>query len=501
MKGSLLYDEGGALLATLESGASTLVTGRSADNTWLSVTSGAGAGWIPATQLIVYGLHRLPVVETPAAVLAAADQGAATNMASATTEVTSTTEITESGCMDGRRGTAATESTTNAATAGSETTIVATVITDQGRLNIRSGPGTGYPVVAKGKDGATYTVLGRNDAGDWLQLQLDNSKTGWASAAYLHADGDVSELPVRLAPAPAVQATESVSEADVTSGTTAGSMLSVANYDTTSAGDLQGTIVFQQSPGGVIYAYDLETGKLWQLTHGFDPAISPDGSTVAFVRDGGETGLYLINIDGSNERRIFERSVLSSPKWSPDGQWIVFSRNDEGVDCYQVMPNYCMLPEEAKHRFPMGIPDSIPLVTEYQHKLSAVDSSGGNFHDIAALNSARAVDWSDAGIVYQSSAGIQITADGEGAANREVIFDNLNPYYSDPDLQPGGRQIVFQIKGAAQTELWVVNTDGTGKTALTRPKTALVDRAAQQCSRRLQPRWPAHRLSKQPQPR
>ena len=252
-------------------------------------------------------------------------------------------------------------------------------------------------------------------------------------------------------------------------------MVKVANYDTGATGDLQGTIVFQQSPGGMIYAYNLQTGRLWQLTDGFDPAISPDGSTVAFVRDGGETGLYLISIDGTDERRIFERSVLSSPKWSPDGKSIVFTRHDEGVDCYQMGPNYCMLPEEAKHRFPMGIPDTIPLVTEYQYKLSAVNSDGSNFHDIAALNSARAPDWSDAGIVYQSSAGIQITSDGENAENREVIFDNLNPYYFDPDLQPGGSQIVFQIKGAAQTDLWVVNTDGTGKHALTQPKTTLVD--------------------------
>jgi dipeptidyl aminopeptidase/acylaminoacyl peptidase len=233
--------------------------------------------------------------------------------------------------------------------------------------------------------------------------------------------------------------------------------------------------VFQQSAGGTIYAYDLQTGALRPLTHGFDPAISPDGRTVAFVRDGGETGLYLISIDGSDERRIFERAALAAPKWSPDGQWIVFVRNDDGVECYQVSERYCMLPEEAKDRFPMGMPQNIPFVLEYQHKLSAVDSGGGNFHDIEALTSAQAVDWGDAGIVYQSAAGIQITGDGDGAGNREVLYDNLNPFYYDPDLQPGGSQIVFQIKGAAQTDLWMANTDGTGKTALTRPETTLVD--------------------------
>ena len=459
VKGSQLFDDGGTLVTTLESGASVLVTGRSADSSWLSVTSDAGDGWVQAKQLIIYGLARLSVAETPAAVVAAAG-----NLATAAAAASDSSPITATGTL-----TAVTASTD----AASETTLFAKVSTDQGRLNIRSGSGTDYAVVATGKDGATYTVLGRNDAGDWLELQLDGIEPGWASSAYLKVDGDVSQLPVRLAPA--VQAHETEPAATTAADSTAAAIITVANSTTNAAADLQGTIVFQQSPGGMIYAYSLASGKLWQLTNGFDPAISPDGSTVAFVRDGGETGLYLIDIDGSNERRIFERSVLSSPKWSPDGQWIVFSRNDEGVDCYQMMPNYCMLPEEAKHRFPIGIPDSIPLVTEYQHKLSVVDSNGDNFHDVAALNSARAVDWSDAGIVYQSTAGIQITADGEDAVNKEVIFDNLNPYYFDPDLQPNGGQIVFQIKGAAQTDLWVVNADGTGKTSLTRPKTTLVD--------------------------
>ena len=252
-------------------------------------------------------------------------------------------------------------------------------------------------------------------------------------------------------------------------------LVSTPPVSAAAAAGLVGTLVFQQSPGGMIYAYALATGDLWTLTNGFDPAISPDGSSVAFVRDGGETGLYLIAIDGSNERRIFERPALSSPKWSADGQWIVFTRNDEGVECYLVSDRLCMLPDEFNKRFPLGAPSEVPLVTEYQYKLAAVDADGGNYHDVSSLNSARAADWSDAGIVYQSSAGIQITADGEGAATQTVVFDNLNPYYSDPDLQPGGGQIVFQIKGAAQTDLWAVNSDGSGLHALTQPKTTLVD--------------------------
>ncbi|MCC6169342.1 MAG: PD40 domain-containing protein [Caldilineaceae bacterium] len=36
---------------------------------------------------------------------------------------------------------------------------------------------------------------------------------------------------------------------------------------------------------GTINAYALASGDLWPLGSGFDPAISPDGRTAAFVRE------------------------------------------------------------------------------------------------------------------------------------------------------------------------------------------------------------------------
>ena len=213
-----------------------------------------------------------------------------------------------------------------------------------------------------------------------------------------------------------------------------------------------------------------------QLTHGFDPAISPDGSTVTFVRDGGEAGIYLINTDGSNERRIYSgNGNLASPKWSPDGQWIVFSRNDDYTECYDVGFGQCLTLEELLKRFPNPDPAKFPLSKQYQYQLAAVDTNGQNYHDIATLNSARAPDWSDAGIVYQSTAGLQRTSDTANATNQEVAFDNLKPFYYDPAWQPGNGQIAFQVKNASHWEIYVVNPDGSGMASLTRPVTTLVD--------------------------
>jgi TolB protein len=195
---------------------------------------------------------------------------------------------------------------------------------------------------------------------------------------------------------------------------------------------------------------------------------------VTFVRDGGENGVYLIDIDGSHERLIFSgRARLSSPKWSPDGQWILFTRSDDSYQCYELGGSCVTL-----GRRPDGGSLTIPGVepsTRYWYNLARVDRDGNNYGDIASLTSARAADWNEAGIVYQSDAGLQITADTPDAENKLVIFDYLKPFYDDPDWQPQGGRIVYMGKEASHWELFAVNPDGSGKTALTRPATTIVD--------------------------
>jgi Tol biopolymer transport system component len=230
---------------------------------------------------------------------------------------------------------------------------------------------------------------------------------------------------------------------------------------------LTGTLAIQTEWGGDIYLYNLATGDLRFLTGGFDPAISPDGSQVAFTRSGGEHGLYLIGVDGSNERRIFSgRELLFSPKWSPNGRYLVFERGDESIQCLQFGPRCLPSPNR-----PLGERGA----TERQQQLARVDVNGANYQDVPSLPRARAPDWQAGGIVYHSPAGIQKTQDRPDARSELVFFNIRKQYELDPDWQPNGNRIVFQRREASHWQLFAVNADGTDLRGLTRPEFTLVD--------------------------
>lgn len=111
---------------------------------------------------------------------------------------------------------------------------------------------------------------------------------------------------------------------------------------------LQGRLVYSQAQDG-LWQVNLETGKitqLWKLGEGaqlFGVAVAPDGQdiAVAYSPPNDATAipradLYLLNGDGTSPQLLMEHTGLYEsfdyPTWSPDGQWLYYTRSDVFVN-------------------------------------------------------------------------------------------------------------------------------------------------------------------------
>jgi Tol biopolymer transport system component len=83
----------------------------------------------------------------------------------------------------------------------------------------------------------------------------------------------------------------------------------------------------------------------------FNPAWSPDGRSILFEtrRDGQWDELYVMNVDGSNQRRLTVAMDAwdGHGRWSPDGRQILFSAYHEGDPAQQI---YIMNADGSKPR-------------------------------------------------------------------------------------------------------------------------------------------------------
>ena len=75
------------------------------------------------------------------------------------------------------------------------------LVTASIRVNVRSGPGTNYPIVGSLTPGNSLRVIGQNEAGTWWQIRQSNGALGWIAAAVVEAS-HVEAMPIAQAPPP-----------------------------------------------------------------------------------------------------------------------------------------------------------------------------------------------------------------------------------------------------------------------------------------------------------
>lgn len=81
-----------------------------------------------------------------------------------------------------------------------------------------------------------------------------------------------------------------------------------------------------------MHIYNIETRKTRRVSANLrvrDPAVSPNGQTIAFIRnEDGTTNIGLMNIDGTGVRYLTNNNdgtIYYTPRWSPDGSKLLFS--------------------------------------------------------------------------------------------------------------------------------------------------------------------------------
>ena len=463
--GASLFDKiDGTAIGALKTATLVRAVARDADVNWLLIETPAGlSGWTPVDGLIFVGAQRLPLHDdtvqgangSPSKIEPVGAAKPASILVPTSTPAPQTQQPDDDA--------------DSATELSAGTSITARVNLTDARLNVRSGPGVEFRIVGRLMPESSTSLAARTESGEWLLVDAGDV-VGWVNANYIEPEDALEGLPVQSGPA---------SKDGSTTATQPTAVAPQAGHEVgaRSAG-LAGRLVIQSERGGQIWVYQLATGRLYPLTTGFDPAISPDGRQVAFTHGGGEAGIYVVDIDGGDERLIFgERPELYAPKWSPDGRRLLFVRGDEWIDCFVLPDGRCMVLEWLRKNRPNLDRGRLEQKQERLYKLTMIDANGDNFTDLPALETAGAPDWSVDGIVYASKAGLQAIAPDATTENAStlVYFDILKQYHQDPDWRPGGGPILFQQREASHWEIYRINPDGGGRTALTRPATTLVD--------------------------
>jgi dipeptidyl aminopeptidase/acylaminoacyl peptidase len=331
-------------------------------------------------------------------------------------------------------------------------------------LNVRSGPGVGYAIIAGLRQGDTVDVIGRHSASGWWQVELNAGGAGWVTggAQYVRLEGDGGSVPEVAATAVAPD----------------------APGPKPTAPPVGGLMVFQTVSGGPIYAINADGTNLRYLTTGIDPALSPDRRQVAFTRwdsdsYGAPGSVWVINVDGTGERSVLgEVRQPKSPTWMPDGspRLIINMQNGGRLDVVSNCQGF-----DGKHfpRLPRGAfnirtrftpPDEYHLCYKLPPDphwgLRLIDVTTGAFQDLPRDIYSYSPTWNPAQpwqVVYTGEAGL-ISLDLNRGTTWLITQDARD---NGPVFSPDGRRIAVSYWQHDHWEIHVMNVDGSGRARLT----------------------------------
>ncbi len=281
-------------------------------------------------------------------------------------------------------------------------------------INLRGGPGTEYAVAGSAKAGEPLEIVGKNQAGNWLQV-LVAGKQAWLSASLVTVQGDTKGVPVPAnIPTPPPQPTAAPAAAAPKGGAPSGVLLySVANmsamkwelweynFATGKARalfDWRTEVAFSTDYKQVAYfAWPPVAGEstgIWVMNRDYTgerlvirggeyPCFAPGGARLS-AGDG--ESIYVLNADGGGLRRVGDGEY---PAWSPTSNWIAH-RACVGGGCgiYLTDPD-----SGAQQRLTTGGGDGQPAWSPNGKQLAYISKDDGNFEiyriDVTGANKVR----------------------------------------------------------------------------------------------------------------
>jgi Tol biopolymer transport system component/DNA-binding winged helix-turn-helix (wHTH) protein len=181
------------------------------------------------------------------------------------------------------------------------------------------------------------------------------------------------------------------------------------------------------------------------------PRLSADGSKVAYISD--QTGweeIWKANSDGSKPVQLtsFEELGVGSPRWSPDGQWIVFDRRtNRQSDIYVIKEDGSGLQQLTFHQLPDTMPSWSPdgkwiYFTSFQGGKSQIWKVGRAGGDPLQVTQAEA---------NESMA----SSDGQ-----HLYFTSLNKKLLRLNLSTGKEEVVTGLEQVEIGRFWALTPNG-----------------------------------------
>lgn len=221
---------------------------------------------------------------------------------------------------------------------------------------------------------------------------------------------------------------------------------------------------------------------------------SPDGSKISFVSNrNGAWEIYIMNADGSDQKKLTDHGVVGRPSWSLDGNRLLFYSDKSGKFAIWMMNidgsearilidptgqdfRPCYSPDGNKILF-----DSFEQGEMNDHQLFVMNLDGSNRKRLTFSNAYDSDAWwsSDGSkIVFHSSRhspaddrfGIMeiYIMNADGSNQRRLTADGGKNQY--PCWSPDGKRIAYVSERTGNRDIFIMNSDGSGTMQLTHHK-------------------------------